>query len=270
MKNSSFFKKIEFILKYLFSSYFNRLKLGEGGLVVFSFIHIFLSYNNGGIILLECLMSFATMSMMYLYNDFVDKKQDVINPKKNQQTVRMLIEYPKVFYVIQSVVLILILLLSYFLFNEIKVLLILSLLLINAMYSHYLKSFPIVDILIVSIWGGSYFIAFGTFDLTLALIVGAMTGIAHIYQTKFDYEVDRLSNVKTSAVVSSSFPVYAIQLLVLMLGFLFYQYHVVLACSVVVLLVLFFVKRLTLLNKWHLSRMYFVLSFLLIRLSFSL
>ena len=141
------------------------------------------------------------LAVLYAYNDLQDAPDDVRNPKKNQQLVRTLHEgrrrlFPWLYGWMLGLVAV-----AGLLVDAQTALLAAALFAVNALYSHLLKGQPILDLLVVGAWGGLY-AALAAPPWRIALAVGLMTSVMHVFPTLVDRDVDAANHVRTTAVVS--------------------------------------------------------------------
>lgn len=202
--------------------------------------------------------------MLYGYNDFVDRKHDSLNPRKDQVFVSLMLNQSKLYLILYALITLCIILFSYQYFNLEKAFFLTLLLLLNSSYSHFFKSVPILDVIITSIWGGMFFISFGKLDYIISIIVAVMTGIAHIYQTSTDMNVDAISNIKTSSVAYPNASRNWIWVLTFFLSVLLLSSNQPFLSLSTIILILIFYSKLSIQNRWNLTRLYFVICFLLI------
>jgi 4-hydroxybenzoate polyprenyltransferase len=253
---------INLFIRFILLPYLNRLKLGEGGLVFFNLLHSCIYHSDFNDLQLDIVISFLTMCSLYGLNDFLDRKIDLSNPKKNHQFVILLNNYPIVYILQYVAVTIVIIVLTYFQFGVQKILVLISLILVNAIYSLRIKGIPIFDVLFVCLWGGLFTLLAGPVDYSLAIAVGLMTGIAHIYQVLTDRDVDAIDNIRTSAVVFLRFEKAGVVLLStgLFVSLMSILPMTLAATSFFLIIVNF--TGLSILTKWHLSRIYFAFCWL--------
>jgi 4-hydroxybenzoate polyprenyltransferase len=183
-----------------FGSLYYRIMLGEGGLVLLNIIHSIISFNTLGVFLLESFVSIVLMSALYGFNDYVDRYNDLANEKKKSHFTRLIIQREKTFLTVNIFLSILSVLLIYLFLEKDKLWFILLLFFVNFIYSLKFKSIPFIDIIIVSVWGGLYSVVVGNYFLEFSVLVGLMTGIAHIFQILTDVSSDSKNNIKTSVV----------------------------------------------------------------------
>lgn len=188
------------MLRLVFQPYFNRLRLGEGGLVLFNLVHLWFAEPSVSSIITLGLVSFLVMCALYGYNDLIDVEIDKINPKKNKRFIA-LIEQNKTTLAILLLAIFIICNAVLFWFKGWYGLVSIALLFItNTIYSNKVKSIPVLDILTVCVWGGLYASIAGKSHYVLYTSVGLMTGIAHVFQIITDEKTDAVSGIQTSAV----------------------------------------------------------------------
>lgn len=234
----------------------NRVKLGEGGLLVLNVIQLIPQGKPIPLFLLECALSFMVLCVLYGYNDYTDAEQDRKNPKKESSFVELILANRALFFylilLVQATTIIL-----FLMFKGWSIALCLMLLYTtNFLYSHKVKRIPIADILIVSVWGGLYLSLAGNFQWALLTVGGLMTGIAHFFQVHTDKDSDQLSNVTTSAV---AFPAWDKWQLFVLCGFLAAGIYLMAGYWLLSLLsflpFLFYIASRKIIVSWHLSRL---------------
>ncbi len=183
----------------IFKPYTNRIKLGEGGLVVFNITHSLMAEEWSYKVLFSGILSFFVMCALYGFNDFKDAEEDMVNPKKDLGFIELILDNKGLFFVILSFIQILTIIASYFYFGIEISLFLISLYFTNYLYSKKLKSIPIADIIIVCLWGGLYVCLVGSFNWKLMTIAGLMTGVAHFFQVITDKDSDERNRIITSA-----------------------------------------------------------------------
>ena len=88
---------MKLIFYFLLKPYFNRLKLGEGGLVVFNLFQSIYAYREPKIVAAEFFISLLVICLLYGYNDYIDRYADLHNTKKDQSFVNNLIRNDRAF-----------------------------------------------------------------------------------------------------------------------------------------------------------------------------
>jgi 4-hydroxybenzoate polyprenyltransferase len=244
-------------LGFIFKPYFNRVKLGEGGLVVFNLAHSIYAHAEVKPIVIETLISFVTMCALYGFNDYVDRMNDINNEKKDKSFVSSILVNTRLFILVNAGLSILTLSAAYFFLDLTKVGVLVLLYAVNCFYSIKLKSVPVFDILIVMVWGGFFVLLVGKNFWMLALVAGVMTGMAHLFQMLTDKVSDEIANVKTSVVAMPGFEMMFLSMLSIGLGASLYfclGWWWALTC-IIPILVYCISRRVTL--SWHVSRFFF-------------
>lgn len=234
----------------------NRVKLGEGGLLVLNVIQLIPQGKPIPLFLLECALSFLVLCVLYGYNDYTDAEHDRINPKKELSFVELILANRPLFYhLIVFVQLATIML--YFIFKGWQIAFCLVLLyLINFLYSKKVKQMPFADIVIVAVWGGLYLSLAAHFQWALIFVSAVMTGIAHFFQVHTDKDADTLNQVTTSAV---AFPAWDKWQLLVLCSFLAAGVYLIAGYWLLSLLsflpFLFYLVSRKIVVSWHLSRL---------------
>lgn len=183
----------------LFGPLTTRIKLGEGGLVVFNLSLLLVAFPGPWLAIAGGFHSLLVLTLMYAWNDLYDAAKDRRDPKKDQALVCLLLRHRRSFWMGFSVLSVALVLFGLaFLGADVGVWTA-AVLTINAVYSLWLKSVPAIDVLCVGAWGGTYLAVAGAGGALCAL-AGVMTGISHIFQTVRDRRVDTRAGVATSAV----------------------------------------------------------------------
>lgn len=266
-KELAFSERIGITLQFIFKPYFNRVKLGEGGLVIMNLVHSVLSRRDFRVILAEFLLSFFVMCALYGFNDFLDRKADLINEKKQTTFTLSIIKYERWFLILNMSLMCLTVLFTVYLGDYTKTLTLCCLYVVNSLYSYKLKSIPIIDFVAVIVWGGLYVLLSGPFNIVLALIVGVMTGIAHLFQTMTDYAADTKNKVNTSIVAIPGREMLFLAVQCLFLGTLLNQaVSIWVGLSATLPFLLFYLSR-SIVFSWYVSRMYFFICWLFLLFS---
>src|SRR4051812_43000035 len=92
-----FMNRLYIACQLLLRPFTNRLKLGEGGLVVFNILHSLVTQKNIQTKVAEALISLFVMSVLYGYNDYVDCEKDRLNPKKDQIFLTLICDNKRTF-----------------------------------------------------------------------------------------------------------------------------------------------------------------------------
>jgi 4-hydroxybenzoate polyprenyltransferase len=243
---------------FTFKPYVNRVKLGEGGLVVFNLFYSVFAHRNFKIIVIEFFLSLMVLSALYAFNDYNDREEDVHNPKKDQQFIASIIQYSHFFLALNIFWTLLTAILASFLLEQYKSGVIVGLYIINVMYSRKLKAIPFADIIAVSLWGGIFIMLAGRLNLLLATIAGVMTGIAHIFQIITDKTADSKNQIKTSVVaLPGSELIFLATVCFLLGGLLFVAGGIWWALSCFLPLAVYCISKKNVTLSWHISRIYF-------------
>lgn len=240
----------------------SRIAKGEGGLVLFNILHAYSVYSLSTLFWIDSLISVLAMCALYNLNDFRDRHIDVINPKKNKNFINEILQQEKLYIYTNIIVSITAIALSLMFFSVEKATLMTLLIIVNWLYSYKFKSMPGIDILSVILWGGLFASIAGSFQLHLFIIVGIMTGIAHIYQIITDREADEKANIRTSIVVFPQLHKYVILFYCLILGTYIYMYiGLIWSISCLIPLAIYLLSK-NISLSWYVSRFYFLICFI--------
>lgn len=237
--------------------YFNRLKLGEGGLVVFTLFHSIFAHDNWLLIAQEFSLSFLVLISLYGFNDYKDRRKDLANEKKDKIFVAQIIESEKLFLSINTITTLVCIFGSFFIRGPLGGLFVLLVYAVNYIYSIKTKSMPIVDLFSVVLWGACFILTSGHFNLTLFFAAGVMTGIAHLFQMLTDKHVDQINATNTSVVYYWGKEWVLLMILCLILcGVLYFSTSWYWALSGLIPLLVFKITN-HVNYSWHISRFYF-------------
>ena len=243
----------------------NRIKLGEGGLLILNFTHSVASSKPYALIILETVISFWVLCVLYGYNDYTDVEKDKFNPKKDPDFIKLVSDNYTLFLNLIIAVQFLTISVAFIFLSWHTALYMVVLYAINFLYSHKVKSIPLADIVIVSFWGGLYICLSGYFRWEISLAAGLMVGIAHFFQVITDKDSDQKNSVSTSAVVLIGWENLLLFILCMALAFVVYLItnDVILAAIGFLPFMFYFLsKRVTL--SWYMSRFLFFILWLLI------
>jgi 4-hydroxybenzoate polyprenyltransferase len=259
---------MQLITKFLIKPYFNRVKLGEGGLVVFNLFHSVYSHHELASVIFELTLSFFVMCLLYGFNDYTDRHYDIQNSKKDKNFTLLIIQNEKLFIRLNLLLTWITLLVWFFFVGHFSALLLLVVYLVNIMYSIKLKSIPILDIIAVCLWGGLYVMIIGKPNWALGFIAGTMTGIAHLFQTLTDKPFDKKVRINTTVVTMPGSEWIFISVLCAMLGIqLFFTLGIWWALSGVVPVLVYAISR-RVTFSWYVSRAYFFICWITLLISF--
>lgn len=246
------------VFNLLVRPFSNRLRLGEGGLVIFNFVHSVASHAPLAAIFIETLISFLVLCVLYGYNDYIDAEKDLLNPKKNKAFIESILSHRILFKWLIITVNIATIAAAWVLLHWQTAVCIALLYIINLLYSLKVKSIPLADIVIVSLWGGLYICIAGTFHWQIALAAGLMVGIAHFFQIVTDHDTDSQNSVQTSAVALRGWEASLLFVLCTILSLVVYlnQAGPILA-SLGLLPFVFFVSGSRVTFSWYASRIIF-------------
>ncbi|MCS6933608.1 MAG: UbiA family prenyltransferase [Chitinophagales bacterium] len=253
------------LLRFAFYPLWLRWKLGEGGIWIFNVLHAYFSTHDVMWAIATGLHSILTLCALYGYNDYADRYNDRLNPKKFQPFVEEINNNQQIFLIV--IIFLTILSITYgLLFWKYKQSWGLFLLyIVNFAYSSFFKSLPVLDIIIVGIWGGLLTVLAPRVNLSLCVISGLMTSIAHIHQIEHDIEIDRITNVNTSAVKLRKFTLYMKNTLGLCTGYSVWlsSRSLLMAFMILIPISIGFSNQ-NILIKWYIWRIYFLISWIYI------
>ena len=258
-------QKLLIALQLLIKPYTNRIKLGEGGLVVFNFTHALIAYNRWQQVIFETALSLLVMCVLYGYNDYIDAEKDKINPKKDTRFINLVLENQPFFAAVLIVVQILSIMLAVVFVSWFSAGALVVLYLLNYFYSKIAKAIPVLDIVTVALWGGLFVCLVSKFDWRIATAAAVMTGIAHFFQIVTDKDTDTQNKVVTSAVKFKEQANWALLLLCALLMFALWKVNgsfFLMAMGALPFAFFFLSKNVTL--SWHVSRLSFFISWLII------
>ncbi|MCF8256209.1 MAG: UbiA family prenyltransferase [Flavobacteriales bacterium] len=189
------------VLRFIFFPFVHRLRMGEGGLVLFNALHAAFAFPDDPFrVVAETMISLLALMALYGVNDHVDRHRDLGNAKKDAVFTRSVIDHGSLFLGVHVVLSMVAVLLSLLVSGSLQGILLILLLGVNSAYSLRLKSVPILDIVAVVFWGGLYVGITGNPDLLLMLAAGLMTGTAHVFQMITDRDTDSSTGVNTTLV----------------------------------------------------------------------
>ncbi|MBS1619269.1 MAG: UbiA family prenyltransferase [Bacteroidetes bacterium] len=246
------------IFSLLVRPFSDRLRLGEGGLIIFNLAHSIASRAPVAAILIETLVSFLVLCVLYGYNDYVDAEKDLLNPKKDKDFIEMILSHRVLFKWLIILVNIATIAAAWVWLRWQTALCIVLLYVINLLYSLRVKSIPLADIVIVSLWGGLYVCISGVFHWQVALAAGLMVGIAHFFQIVTDHDTDSQNSVQTSAVAMRGWEASLLFILCAILTFVIYLNQLSPLFAVLgVLPFVFFISGRRVTFSWYASRVVF-------------
>lgn len=182
------------------ASLLHRIARGEGALLAINLSILALSGRSAGITLCAAVVSVLALIAMYAVNDLCDARDDLRNPKKDQDVVATYLEH-RVAAALTCVALHVATIALAAAYDPRAALAAASVMLANLVYSLRFKGIPVVDVAWCGLWGTLY-AAIVTADAQLLSTVGVMTAICHLYQTLDDVGSDTASGITTTAVRS--------------------------------------------------------------------
>jgi 4-hydroxybenzoate polyprenyltransferase len=182
------------------ASLVHRVARGEGALLAIDLSILAVAALPAGVALASAAVCVLALTAMYAVNDLCDARDDLRNPKKDQEIVATYLEH-RAAATMTCVALHLGTILLAATFDTRAALAAGSVMLANLVYSLRFKGVPVVDVAWCGLWGTLY-AAIVTSDAQLLVTVGAMTAICHLYQTLDDLGSDAASGITTTAVRS--------------------------------------------------------------------
>ena len=247
----------------MFQPLVERVKKGEGGLILFNVLLSVFFYRNLSMVVLQSLLAILSMSMLYGFNDYVDRNADLVNPKKNPTLTKRIGQHHLYFILLNLLISFGCIALAIRLVDYKKGLLVAALLVVNMVYSLRVKSLPIADLIIVGIWGSLFVSIVADVPYPLIGVVGLMTSIAHLFQAITDREVDAQNQVDTSATKFKN-PIFLLLGFSALLSYSIYLLLGVLAGASAFIPALSFLWIKNVHTTWNVSRVYFGTTWLLI------
>jgi 4-hydroxybenzoate polyprenyltransferase len=199
--NADLFDALLRTVRFILSPFINRLRHGEGGLVLFNALHSASAYpDDWQKVVAETGVALLALLTLYGFNDYVDRERDLTNAKKDQDFTRSIVEGHRHFIRVNLLLALIAIVLAFKVSGYFFAGMLLLLLAVNAAYSLRLKSMPIFDLVAVVVWGGLFVSISGRPDPLLAMAAGLMTGIAHVFQMMTDRIADVQTGVRTTVV----------------------------------------------------------------------
>jgi len=188
------------IARAVAASLLHRIARGEGALLAINLSILAVGARPAGITLCAAIVSVLALVAMYAVNDLCDARDDLRNPKKDQDVVATYLEH-RVAATLTCVALHAATIVLAATYDPRAALAAASVMLANLVYSLRFKGIPVVDVAWCGLWGTLY-AAIVTADAQLLATVGVMTAICHLYQTLDDVGSDTASGITTTAVRS--------------------------------------------------------------------
>ncbi len=156
------------------------------------------------------LLSTLVLAQLYGFNDVLDAANDIRDQDKRSEIAALILKNYAAFVAAATIWAIGLLLGAYFLFPK-ALPGVTAMLVINMLYSMIFKGVPVADVVVVAFWGGCFPMLLGEpVDIGLMVIVGAMTGVSHVWQTMRDKDADASGGIKTIAVFSRFWAITAV------------------------------------------------------------
>lgn len=174
----------------------HRILRGEGGLLIVNWSLAFTS-NPALEATVLAVASLLCLCGLYLFNDLVDAREDLENPKKDHRLAELYVRERSLFLLLWFAITTLAIALAG-LIRATSAIAMVTVVAVNVAYSLRFKRLPVVDIVWVGLWGCAFGAIVSDSPAWLAMI-GAMTAACHIYQASEDREVDRRHGLRTSA-----------------------------------------------------------------------
>ncbi len=242
-----------------------RIRLGEGGIVLFNVTHTWFATKSGLQTFIVAILSTVVLCTLYGFNDYIDRKRDMLNPKKNKSFVALVNQHHNIFLLLNVVLSTTLLIAFYNIYSANHAKYVLLLITVNAVYSLSIKKIPFADIVIVAFWGSAITLCVPVANIELSVIAGIMTGIAHVYQMLSDKDTDQQTSVSTAIVRYPNTASTQIFLLCFILATSLYYTlgnKLIAASAVLPLFFYFMLKQHEV--AWHLSRIYFATIWLML------
>ncbi len=255
--NISALQILKSVIDFITLPYFNRVKLGEGGLVVFNLAHSVYAHRQLQPMAIEFVLSLLTMCALYGFNDYTDRHNDANNKKKNHRFVSSILANETLFISVNTLLAAVTVISAFFFLDTYKAPVLIMVYLTNFLYSKRLKAVPVIDIITVMTWGGLFISLSGNFHWQLSLAAGVMTGIAHMFQMMTDKNADRLSKINTTLTAMPAATVFILSGICILLSvLLFFNLGALWAGSGLVPVVVYVLTR-KVPFSWYVSRIYF-------------
>lgn len=185
----------------VFASTGHRVRRGEGALLAVNCSLILHHGESPGRGLTAALVSTLAILVMYAFNDLYDAPVDRNNPKKDQRLVATWLEHRRVGVLVMCLLKIATLALALVTLGPAVAAAVAAVMIVNVAYSTRLKGVPVADVVAVAVWGMLYAAIVGASPL-LAVVVGLMTAVCHLFQALDDREPDAANGIVTTAVRS--------------------------------------------------------------------
>lgn len=184
-----------------------RLLRGEGLLVALNASIAAVAPHDTASLAGALVVSIATMLCLYFLNDVVDAHRDLNDPGKDQRFVAFCASHRSQLAWILAAEHAATVALACALLGPASAAAVLAVFAVNLAYSVAIKGRPALDVPWVALWGATYaLVTAAPLPLDTFVVVGLMTGIAHVFQITRDRDVDRRNDVRTSAVARPWLP----------------------------------------------------------------
>lgn len=247
---------LQIITCFLFQPLTERIKIKEGGLILFNVALSIFSCKIWYMVLFHTGLAIFCMSALYGFNDYTDRVADLKNPKKNHRLAQKINQYPLLFLTINAFVSLVCIIFAALLTEGKQGIIALLLFGVNILYSLFFKSLPLADLIMVGIWGGLFVGVTGGAPVYLLLIVGFMTAIAHLFQTITDREPDVINGTHTTATKYNNPAIILLTYCLMLSALLFWHWGVFFALSAAIPFVCFVLFK-NISVTWNISRAYF-------------
>lgn len=178
-----------------------RIRLGEGGLLIINGATSLAAFPDRRAQAVAIGLSLVLLASMYAVNDLLDAEADRADPKKNQHLVEVLVARRRTVAACLALLHLGTPVAIWALLGPTHAVAAGAVLLVNGLYSLALKGVPFLDVLWVGVWGGAFAAVVVPHAWTTIGVIAAMTAVSHAYQVYADWPVDRVNQIRTSAVV---------------------------------------------------------------------
>jgi len=184
----------------LFAPLTDRVRRGEGGLLALNLMWAWQLHPLGEACALVA-VSLLCLVTLYLFNDVVDARGDLSNPKKDVALATSYVEHQSTYLMVWLGLTTLAITAATWISRD-AVLGVCAVSSLNVVYSLACKKIAYIDLLCVCLWGGA-FASIATSAPAWILMTGAMTAVCHIYQASEDRDTDTANDIVTSATLAT-------------------------------------------------------------------
>ena len=179
----------------------HRIRRGEGALLAINVSLVVFHGVTLSLGLAQALISTLAMLVMYAFNDLYDAPVDSNNPKKDQRLIAVWLEHRRAGVMAMALLKIVIVMLAAATLGASASAAVAAVMIVNVLYSTLLKGVPVFDVVAVWLWGALFALIVGA-SASLAILVGLMTAICHLFQALDDRAPDAANGIETTAVRS--------------------------------------------------------------------